>query len=36
MTEANFVTLAKRRYAGLQAVNKIDNSYDYENEFDSI
>ena len=36
MTEANFMALAKKRYAELQALNKIDNFYDYEKEFDSI
>lgn len=36
MTEANFIALAKKRYAELQALNKIDNFYDYEKEFDSI
>ena len=36
MTESNFIALAKKRYAELQALNKIDNFYDYEKEFDSI
>ena len=36
MTEANFVALAKKRYAELQALNKIDNFYDYEKEFESL
>ena len=30
MTEANFVALAQKRYAELQALNKIENFYDYE------
>lgn len=36
MTEADFVALAKKRYAELQALNKIDNFYDYEKEFESL
>ena len=36
MTESDFMALAKKRYAELQALNKIDNFYDYEKEFDSI
>ena len=28
MTEANFIALAQKRYAALQALNKIDNFYD--------
>ena len=36
MTEANFIALAQQRYAALQALNKIDNFYDYEKEFESI
>jgi hypothetical protein len=36
MTEANFIALAQKRYAALQALNKIDNFYDYEKEFESI
>ena len=36
MTEANFIALAKKRYGELQALNKIDNFYDYEKEFESI
>ena len=36
MTEANFITLAQKRYAALQALNKIDNFYDYEKEFEFI
>ena len=36
MTEANFIALAQKRYAALQALNKIDNFYDYEKEFEFI
>ena len=36
MTESDFMALAKKRYAELQALNKIDNFYDYEKEFDSL
>ena len=36
MTEANFVALAQKRYAELQALNKIDNFYDYEKEFELL
>jgi hypothetical protein len=36
MTEANFITLAQERYAALQALNKIDNFYNYEKEFETI
>ena len=36
MTEENFIALAKKRYAELQALNKINNFYDYEKEFESL
>ena len=36
MTEANFIALAQKSYAALQALNKIDNFYDYEKEFESL
>lgn len=36
MTEVNFIALAKKRYAELQALNKIDNFYDYEKEFEFL
>ena len=36
MTEAEFMALAQKRYQSLQTLNKIDNFYDYEKEFDSI
>ena len=36
MTEANFIALAQERYVALQALNKIDNFYDYETDFIKI
>lgn len=36
MTEAIFIELAKKRYEQLQSLNRIDNFYDYEKEFESI
>ena len=36
MTESNFIALAQKRYEALQALNKIDNFYDYEKEFEKI
>ena len=36
MTEAKFIAIAQKRYAALQALNKIDNFYDYEKEFEKI
>ena len=36
MTEVNFIALAQKRYAELQALNKINNFYDYEKQFESI
>jgi hypothetical protein len=36
MTEATFIALAQKRYAALQDLNKIDNFYDYEKEFEAI
>ena len=36
MTDSAFIALAKKRYAELQALNKIDNFYDYEKEFVGI
>jgi hypothetical protein len=36
MTEATFMALAQKRYAALQALNKIDNFYDYEKEFELL
>lgn len=36
MTESAFMALAQKRYAELQALNKINSFYDYEKEFDKI
>ena len=36
MTESDFMALAQKRYAELQALNKIDNFYDYEKEFEKL
>jgi uncharacterized membrane protein len=36
MTKAEYLEAAARRYDELQALNKIDNFYDYEKEFVSI
>ena len=36
MTEENFIALAKKRYSELQALNKINNFYDYQKEFESF
>lgn len=36
MTESNFLALAQARYASLQSLNKINNFYDYEKEFEKI
>ena len=36
MTKEEFVALAAQRYDALQALNKLDNFYDYEKEFVSI
>lgn len=36
MTREEFHELADKRYDELQALNKIDNFYDYEKEFVSI
>jgi hypothetical protein len=36
MTESNFLALAQERYAALQALNKIDNFYEYEKGFEAI
>jgi len=33
MTKAEYLEAAARRYEELQALNKIDNFYDYEKEF---
>jgi len=36
MTREEFRQLADMRYNKLQALNKIDNFYDYEKEFEQI
>jgi hypothetical protein len=36
MTESTFMALALERYSALQSLNKIDNFYDYEKEFEKI
>jgi hypothetical protein len=33
MTKAEYLEIAARRYDELQALNKLDNFYDYEKEF---
>ena len=36
MTREEFLALADKRYDELQALNKLDNFYDYEKEFVGI
>ena len=36
MTKEEFLAIAGQRYEALQALNKLDNFYDYEKEFVSI
>ncbi len=36
MTKEEYLAIAARRYDELQALNKIDNFYDYESEFVNI
>lgn len=36
MTKEEYLALAAEKYDELQALNKIDNFYDYEKEFDEI
>lgn len=36
MTKEKFLALAAQRYDALQALNKLDNFYDYEKEFVGI
>ena len=36
MTKEEFLKLAANRYDSLQALNKLDNFYDYEKEFVGI
>ncbi len=33
MTKEEYMAIVAKRYDELQALNKIDNFYDYENEF---
>jgi hypothetical protein len=36
MTKEEFVAIASEKYDALQALNKIDNFYDYEKEFEKL
>ena len=36
MTKEEFLAIAGQRYDALQALNKLDNFYDYEREFVAI
>ncbi len=36
MTKEEYLAMAAQRYDELQALNKIDNFYDYESEFAKI
>jgi hypothetical protein len=36
MTKEQYLALAAERYDELRALNKIDNFYDYEKEFEKI
>lgn len=36
MTKEEFLSIAAKKYDGLQALDKIDNLYDYEKEFEKI
>lgn len=36
MTREEYLAMAAKRYDELQALNKIDNFYDYESEFAKI
>ena len=36
MTREEYLSMAAKRYDELQALNKIDNFYDYESEFAKI
>ncbi len=36
MTKEEYLALAAQRYDALQALNKLDNFYDYEKEFVSL
>ena len=36
MTKEEYLALASEKYDELQALNKIDNFYDYEKEFEKL
>ena len=36
MTKEEYLSIASSKYDALHALNKIDNFYDYEKEFDKI
>lgn len=36
MTKDEYLALASEKYDALQALNKIDNFYDYEKEFEKL
>lgn len=36
MTKEEYLAIASEKYDELQALNKIDNFYDYEKEFEKI
>lgn len=36
MTKEEYLSLCSKRYDELQALNKLDNFYDYESEFAAI
>lgn len=36
MTKEEYLSLCSKRYDALQALNKLDNFYDYESEFATI
>lgn len=36
MTKEEYVALASEKYDALQALNKIDNFYDYEKQFEEL
>lgn len=36
MTKEEYLTIASEKYDALQALNKIDNFYDYEKEFEKL
>lgn len=36
MTKEEYLAIASEKYDALQALNKLDNFYDYEKEFDKL